>query len=451
MTNAPEFFKPAVPPTNDSNPLPSLDLLQRPDLTDRSPETKEALMAKAGIIQQTLVHLGINVSLGDITPGPAVTRYELNPAPNVDLERIFRLSRNLAAALKTESIHILAPIPRKNTVGIEVPNDVRTTVHLREIFESDEWRNTPARIPLALGMDMDGHPMIADLADIPNLLIAGRPGSGRSVCLNSIIMSLLYRFSPEQLRLVMIDTQVTELISYNVLPHLVAPLVTDFPKALLALRWVLYEIESRAQIFARVGARNLNFFNERASAGMTPKPQPVPTRSSNKKRSETRLAGLAIEVDPGIARRAEDDLHVPEKLAPMVVIITELADLMVAAPADFEKLMAQIMPMGRAVGVHCIIGTRRPEAEIITNVIKTNSPARIAFQVASRMDSRTILDAMGAEKLLGKGDMFYLAPGSANLKRAQGALITEHELQKVLDYICSRPGKSKTQKTKQHP
>jgi len=436
MTTAPESSKQAVSHPADNSRLPPLNLLGSPEAKATPAESKEALASKARMIQQALAHFGMNVELGGITPGPTVTRYELIPAPGVDLEAILRLSRNLTAALKAENIHIIAPVPRKGTVGIEVPNASRTDVCLREIFESDEWRNTPAYLPLALGKDIDGRLIVADLAELPHLLIAGRTGSGKSVCLHALITSLLCRFSPDLVRLVMIDTQVTDLISYNVLPHLVAPVVTDSRKALLALRWVLNEIESRHQIFARVGTRNLKFFNERSSSRQASKPQPAQTRSAKKKKLETRLAGLAMEVDSGITHLSEDEVFIPEKLAPMIVIINELADLMAAALGDFEKVLAQILQMGRAVGIHCIIGTQRPEVDVITGVIKANIPARIAFQVASRADSRTILDALGAEKLLGKGDLLYLAAGDASLQRAQGALITESESQNVLNFFA---------------
>jgi S-DNA-T family DNA segregation ATPase FtsK/SpoIIIE len=420
--------------------LPTMDFLQHPDMTIKPTESKEELMANARLMQQTLAQFDIEVSLGDITKGPTITRYELHPAPGVKLEKIQGLSNNLAAALRAERIHILAPVPGKSSVGVEVPNAVKTKVIMRDLFESDEWRNTKARVPIALGKDVYGHPIIADLAEMPHLLIAGSTGSGKSVCVNSIIASLLYRFSPDQLRFVMIDPKVVELQLYNSLPHLVVPVVTDPKKVILALRWVVNEMEKRYKIFARVGVRNIKSFNER------PKNKPLPQQemelplSAKKEKVEPGAEGFAVEVDEEIIVPREEDIVIPEKLSYIVVIIDELADLMLVAPADVEMAIARITQMARAAGIHCIVATQRPSVDVITGVIKANIPARIAFQVASRVDSRTILDAMGADKLLGKGDMLYLPPGSAKLIRAQGALITDQELQDIVDSIA-RQGK----------
>jgi S-DNA-T family DNA segregation ATPase FtsK/SpoIIIE len=420
--------------------LPSFDFLQHADLSVKPTESREDLMANARLMQQTLAQFDIDVSLGDITKGPTITRYELHPAPGVKLEKITGLSNNIAAALKAERIHILAPVPGKSSVGVEVPNAIKTKVIMRDLFESDEWRNTKARVPIALGKDVYGHPIIADLAEMPHLLIAGSTGSGKSVCINSVIASLLYRFSPDQLRFVMIDPKVVELQQYNALPHLVVPVVTDPKKVILALRWVVNEMEKRYKIFARVGVRNIKSFNDR------PKNKPLPEQelelplSAKKEKVEPGAEGFAVEVDEEIIVPREEDIVIPEKLSYIVVIIDELADLMLVAPADVEMAIARITQMARAAGIHCIVATQRPSVDVITGVIKANIPARIAFQVASRVDSRTILDAMGADKLLGKGDMLYLPPGSAKLIRAQGALITDQELQNIVDFIA-RQGK----------
>ncbi len=418
--------------------LPPMEFLQHPDMTAKPTESKEELMANARLMQQTLAQFGIEVSLGDITKGPTITRYELHPAPGVKLEKIQSLSNNLAAALKAERIHILVPVPGKSSVGVEVPNAVKTKVIMRDLFESDEWRHTKARIPIALGKDVYGHPIIADLAEMPHLLIAGSTGSGKSVCINSIIASLLYRFSPDQLRFVMIDPKVVEMQQYNSLPHLVVPVVTDPKKVLLALRWVVNEMEKRYQIFARVGVRNIKSFNDRPKDKPLPPQEPELPLAAKKEKVEPGADGFAVEVDEQIVVPREDDIIIPEKLSYIVVIIDELADLMLVAPADVEMAIARITQMARAAGIHCIVATQRPSVDVITGVIKANIPARIAFQVASRVDSRTILDAMGADKLLGKGDMLYLPPGSANLKRAQGALITDQELQNVVDFIAKQ-------------
>ena len=400
-------------------------------------------MANARLMQSTLAQFDIDVSLGDITKGPTITRYELHPAPGVKLEKISALNNNIAAALKAERLNILAPIPGKSSVGIEVPNLVKTKVIMRDLLESDEWINTKARIPLALGKDVYGQPIIADLAEMPHLLIAGSTGSGKSVCINSIVASLLYKFSPDELRFVMIDPKVVELQQYNSLPHLVVPVVTDPKKVVLALRWVVNEMEKRYQIFAKVGVRNIKSFNERPKAKPEPPPLPVELElplTITKDKIEPTAEGFAVELDKEIVVPREDDIVIPEKLSYVVVIIDELADLMLVAPADVEMAIARITQMARAAGIHCIVATQRPSVDVITGVIKANIPARIAFQVAAKVDSRTILDAMGADKLLGKGDMLYLPPGAAKITRAQGVLITDSEIQACVDFI-SKQGK----------
>jgi S-DNA-T family DNA segregation ATPase FtsK/SpoIIIE len=362
----------------------------------------------------------------------------MHPAPGVKLERIAALSNNIAAVLKAERINILAPVPGKSSVGIEVPNAIKTKVIMRDLLESEEWRNTKARIPLALGKDVYGQPIIADLGDMPHLLIAGSTGSGKSVCINSIIASLLYRFSPDQLRFVMIDPKVVELQQYNTLPHLVVPVVNDPKKVILALRWVVNEMEKRYQIFARVGVRNIKSFNERPKNKLAPPREPELPLMAKKEKVEPGAEGFAVEVDEQIVVPREEDIVIPEKLSYIVVIIDELADLMLVAPADVEMAIARITQMARAAGIHCIVATQRPSVDVITGVIKSNIPARIAFQVAAAVDSRTILDAKGADKLLGKGDMLYLPPGSAKLIRAQGALITDQEIQSAVDFIAAQ-------------
>jgi S-DNA-T family DNA segregation ATPase FtsK/SpoIIIE len=418
--------------------LPRLEFLQQADLSAKPTESKEALLANANLMKQTLAQFDIPVELGDITKGPTITRYELHPAPGVKLEKIAALNNNIAAALKAERIHILAPVPGKSSVGVEVPNPVKTKVIMRDLFETEEWRGSKAKIPIALGKDVYGHPIIADLAEMPHLLIAGSTGSGKSVCINSIIASLLYRFTPDQLRFVMIDPKVVELQQYNVLPHLVVPVVTDPKKVILALRWVVSEMEKRYQIFARVGVRNIGTFNTRPKNKALPAREPELPLKARKEKVEPGADGFAVEVDEEIVVPREEDIIIPEKLSYIVVIIDELADLMLVAPADVEMAIARITQMARAAGIHVIVATQRPSVDVITGVIKANIAARIAFQCASRVDSRTILDAMGAEKLLGKGDMLYLPPGSAKLIRAQGALITDPEIQGIVDFIAQQ-------------
>ncbi len=430
----------AAAPVIGNYQLPTLDFLSYPEPLTKPTESREELMANARLMQSTLAQFDIEVMLGDITKGPTITRYELHPAPGVRLEKITSLSNNIAAVLKAERINILAPVPGKSSVGVEVPNAVKTKVIMRDLLESEEWQTTKARIPLALGKDVYGHPIIADLAEMPHLLIAGSTGSGKSVCINSIVASLLYRFSPDQLRFVMIDPKVVELQQYNSLPHLVVPVVNDPKKVILALRWVVNEMEKRYQIFARVGVRNIKSFNERPKNKPIPPAEPELPLTAKKEKIEAGSEGFAVELDEEIVVPRDDDMVIPERLSYVVVIIDELADLMLVAPADVEMAIARITQMARAAGIHCIVATQRPSVDVITGVIKANIPARIAFQVAAKVDSRTILDAMGADKLLGKGDMLYLPPGSAKLIRAQGVLITDQEIQSLVDFI-NRQGK----------
>lgn len=448
---APPFSKP-IPKSGKKGPLavaspPVIGFYDFPDTEVLNPppkvistDSRDSLMANAKLMQNTLAQFGIEVRIGDITKGPTITRYELHPAPGVKLERIGSLSNNIAAALKAERINILVPVPGKGSVGIEIPNAVKTKVIIRDLLESEEWTNTKARLPLVLGKDVYGRPMVVDLAEMPHLLIAGSTGSGKSVCINAIIASLLYRYSPEDLRFVMIDPKVVELQQYNSLPHLVVPVVTDPKKVVLALRWVVNEMEKRYQIFAKVGVRNIKSFNER------PNQPPANNRKEHRNSAENNTAnpsetaeeeeGFAVEIDEEITVPRDEDILIPEKLSYIVVIIDELADLMLVAPADVEMAIARITQMARAAGIHCIVATQRPSVDVITGVIKANIPARIAFQVASKTDSRTILDSMGADKLLGKGDMLYLPPGSAKLIRAQGVLITDEEIQNIVDHIA---------------
>ena len=408
--------------------LPKSQLLDEPEGPSTPAEPREQLLANARLLKETLQQFRIEVTEGDITKGPTITRYELHPAPGVKLERITGLANNIAAAIKAERINILAPVPGRSSVGIEVPNRIKTKVLFRDIVESPEWKKSKAKIPLALGKDVYGKPIVADLAEMPHMLIAGATGSGKSVCINSIVASLLFRFSPEELRFVMIDPKVVELQIYNGLPHLAAPVVHDPKKVILALKWVVNEMEKRYQIFAKVGARNISGFNSR------PKKKPVKQDQAELPLDESG-EGFAVEMDEEVSVPREDDIEIPDKLSYIVVIIDELADLMLMAKNEVEGCIARITQMARAAGIHCIVATQRPSVDVITGVIKANIPARIAFQVAAKVDSRTILDAMGADKLLGKGDMLFLPPGTANLRRAQGCLVTDDEINRIVEIV----------------
>ena len=410
----------AATPVIGNYQMPPRELLREPEPSKVPSETKEELMANSRLMQQTLAQFGIEVALGDITKGPTITRYELHPAPGVKLEKITSLSNNIAAALRAERINILAPVPGKSSVGVEVANRCKSMVTMRDLLESDAWRKSKARIPVVIGKDVYGNPIISDLSEMPHLLIAGATGAGKSVCINAIIASLLYRFAPDQLRLVMIDPKVVELQMYNTLPHLVVPVVTDCKKVILALRWVVQEMEKRYKIFARVGVKNIAGFNSRPKDKPVPAVEPELALFAGGEKVEANSSGFAVEVDEEIVVPRDEEIQIPDQLSYVVVVIDELADLMLAAPADVEMAIARITQMARAAGIHCIVATQRPSVDVITGVIKANIPARIAFQVASKVDSRTIIDEMGAEKLLGKGDMLYMQPTAARPMRAQG-------------------------------
>ena len=428
----------ASTPVIENYNTPAMNILHYAEPSNEPSETKEELLENAMLMKRVLEQFKIEVSPGDITKGPTITRYELHPAAGIKLEKIANLGNNLTAALKAERINILAPVPGKSSVGIEVPNRVKTKVMMRDLFESPDWEKSKHKIPVALGKDVYGQPLIGDLAEMPHLLIAGSTGSGKSVCISAIIASLLYKFSPEELRMVMIDPKVVELQMYNSLPHLVVPVVTDPKKVILALRWVVNEMENRYKIFAKVGVRNVHSFNKRPKDKPKSDAQQELPLTANKEHVEAGAEGFAVEVDEEIVVPREDDIIIPDKLSYIVVIIDELADLMLVAPADVEMAIARITQMARAAGIHMIVATQRPSVDVITGVIKANIPARCAFQVASKVDSRTILDAMGADKLLGKGDMLYLPPGSAKLIRAQGALISDEEIQEIVSFITNQ-------------
>jgi S-DNA-T family DNA segregation ATPase FtsK/SpoIIIE len=415
--------------------LPGIELLEEHDLEGRTAADPAELERIQQTLIETLAQFGIAVAAGDITKGPTITRYEVYPAKGVRVDKIVSLERDLARATRAERINILAPIPGKDTVGIELANSRKVKVTLRELLQSEDWEEakTRAKLPLALGKDVYGKTIIADLAQMPHLLVAGTTGSGKSVCINALIASMLYRFTPDELRFVMIDPKVVEMQVYNSLPHLVIPVVTDPKKVLLALRWVIDEMEKRYKIFAQAGVRNITGFNGR-SAKKTQKELDESSASVSLEPEEKEQAGSSLYIK--VPR--DDELVIPDKLPYIVIIIDELADLMQTAPADVESAIARITQMARAAGIHLIVATQTPRADVITGVIKANIPSRIAFQVASKIDSRVILDENGADRLLGQGDMLYLPPGTSRLIRAQGALVTDEEIRQVVEFVSAQ-------------
>jgi S-DNA-T family DNA segregation ATPase FtsK/SpoIIIE len=408
--------------------LPGVDLLDEHDLEGRAAADPSELERVQQILIDTLAQFGIAVAPGDITKGPTITRYEVYPAKGVRVDKIVSLERDLARATRAERINILAPIPGKDTVGIELANTRKVKVTLRELLQSPDWDEAKghAKIPLALGKDVYGKAIITDLAQMPHLLVAGTTGSGKSVCINALIASMLFRFTPEELRFIMIDPKVVEMQFYNSLPHLAFQIVTDPKKVLLALRWLIDEMERRYKIFARVGVRNIISFNAR------------PPKKKDVDLDEDAVAAVGDRGAASATPPTKEDAQIPDKIPYIVVIIDELADLMQTAPADVESAIARITQMARAAGIHLIVATQTPRADVITGVIKANIPSRIAFQVASKIDSRVILDENGADRLLGQGDMLYLPPSVSRLIRAQGVLVTDDEIHRLVEFVSAQ-------------
>ena len=375
---------------------PPISLLER---SAGGARTNNSLLAlKAQKLEETLRNFHVDARVVQVTQGPTVTRYEIQPAVGVKVNSIVRLADDIALNLEAKSIRIEAPIPGKAAVGIEVENDAVTMVRLREIIDSDEFKNSKSKITFAVGRDISGNAIVADLKAMPHLLIAGSTGSGKSVCINSIITSLLYKANPDEVKLILVDPKVVELGNYNGIPHLLIPVVTDPSKAAAALNWAVAEMTDRYKKFAEEGVRDLESYNEYV--------------------------------------RANEE---PEKAMPqIVIIIDELADLMMAAPSQIEESICRLAQMARAAGMHLIVATQRPSVDVITGVIKANIPSRIAFAVSSQVDSRTILDMQGAERLVGKGDMLFNPMGMGKPIRVQGTFISDGEVHKVIDYVKSQ-------------
>jgi S-DNA-T family DNA segregation ATPase FtsK/SpoIIIE len=412
--------------------LPGIDLLDVHDMEGRTAVDPAELEQIQQVLIETLGQFGIVVAAGDITKGPTITRYEVYPAKGVRVDKIVALERDLARATRAERINILAPIPGKDTVGIELANTRKVKVTLRELLQSADWEEARAKskLPLALGKDVYGKTIIADLAQMPHLLVAGTTGSGKSVCINALVASMIFRFTPEELRFIMIDPKVVEMQMYNALPHLAFPVVTDPKKVLLALRWVIDEMEKRYKIFAHAGVRNITSFNGRPKKKTQ---KELDAEAGEAARDRARPAN-----EPEIKVPRDDEPVIPDRMPYIVIIIDELADLMQTAPADVESAIARITQMARAAGIHLIVATQTPRADVITGVIKANIPSRIAFQVASKIDSRVILDENGADRLLGQGDMLYLPPSTSRLIRAQGVLVTDEEIHRLVEFVSAQ-------------
>lgn len=373
--------------------LPSLSLLNQNN-SNNNTKNKKDILNKAKTLEKTLDNFGVEAKVVQISKGPTITRFEIQPSPGVKVSKIVNLTDDIALNLAAQNIRIEAPIPGKSAVGIEVPNSNPMLVSFREVIESKEFVNSSSKLTYILGKNISGNPIVSDLSKMPHMLIAGATGSGKSVCVNTLINSILYKASPEEVKFLLIDPKVVELSNYNGIPHLLLPVVTDPKKAATALNWVVQEMTNRYKLFANTGVRNIDSYNEKIN-----------------------------------------NIEGEEKLPKLVVIIDELADLMMVAPNQVEDAICRLAQMARAAGIHLIVATQRPSVDVITGVIKANIPSRIAFAVSSQADSRTILDMGGAEKLLGKGDMLFYPVGASKPVRVQGAFIADSEVKNIVDFI----------------
>ena len=364
------------------------------------------LRETAAKLQQTLKTFGVNVTVTNVSCGPAVTRYEVQPEMGVKVSKIVGLADDLKLNLAAADIRIEAPIPGKAAVGIEVPNKGNSTVQLRDLLETEEFRTAKSKISFAVGKDISGRTVVSDIAKMPHLLVAGATGSGKSVCINTLIMSILFKASPQEVKLIMIDPKVVELSVYNGIPHLLIPVVTEPKKAAGALNWAVAEMMKRYQLFEQYKVRDMEGFNAKVES----------------------------------VQHIETNEEKPEKMPQIVIIVDELADLMMVAPGDVEESICRLAQLARAAGIHLVLATQRPSVNVITGLIKANMPSRIAFSVSSGVDSRTIIDMNGAEKLLGKGDMLFYPAGYQKPVRVQGAFVSDKEVQAVVDYLVKNNG-----------
>jgi len=399
---------------------PPLSLLTPPPARRATGPSEEALQGNARMLETVLEDYGVRGRIAEIRPGPVVTLYELEPAPGTKSARVIGLADDIARSMSVTAVRI-ATVPGRNVIGIELPNSKREMVYFSEMMMAEDWHRHQAKLPLALGKDIGGAPVIADLARMPHLLIAGTTGSGKSVGINTMILSLLYRFTPDECRFIMIDPKMLELSVYDRIPHLLAPVVTEPAKAIGALKWTVREMEKRYRAMSQLGVRNIGGYNEKAVAA--------------RDRGEVMTRRVQVGFDPETNKPLfEDQPLALEPLPMIVVVIDEMADLMIVAGKDIEAAVQRLAQMARAAGIHVIMATQRPSVDVITGTIKANFPTRISFQVTSKIDSRTILGEMGAEQLLGQGDMLHMA-GGGRISRVHGPFVTDDEVEAVVAFL----------------
>jgi DNA segregation ATPase FtsK/SpoIIIE, S-DNA-T family len=409
--------------------VPPLSLLVDPPPTEgvQTEKARDEILASSAILEKKLLDFGIEGRVVQVLPGPVITLFEYEPAPGVKVSRIVSLADDLSLAMRCVGLRILAPVPGKPVVGIEIPNMRRETIYFKDVMTSDVFQESESNLTLVIGKDITGEPAVQDLATTPHLLMAGSTGSGKSVGLNAMICSILLNATPDEVKMIMIDPKMLELSVYDGIPHLISPVVTNPKKAAAALQWAVNEMESRYKMMAECGVRNINGFNELAEKLQKEYELEVKKREKANK-----------GVKPTDEEEGEEEDVIPEppaKLPYVVILIDELADLMMVASKGVEDSLTRLAQMARAAGIHLIVATQRPSVDVLTGIIKANFPTRMSYKVTSRVDSRTILDAMGADKLLGKGDMLFLPPGTSKLLRLHGVMVSDAEIQRIVDFI----------------
>ncbi|WHZ26974.1 MAG: DNA translocase FtsK [Nitrospira sp.] len=430
-----------VVPTAESGDyqLPDPEMLLSDSSGPMDRMSDEELKAQSEVLSRALMSFGIEGIVTEVRPGPVVTMYEFEPAPGTKVARIVNLADDLALALKATSLRIVAPLPGKSVVGIEVPNRSRETVSLKEVVMSDAFRRARSRLTLALGKDIFGAPMTADLKTMPHLLVAGATGAGKSVSLNTMLLSILFSAKPSEVKLLLIDPKMLEFQSYEGIPHLLRPVITEPKSAARGLGWVVAEMERRYKLLAEAGVRNIDAYNRKVAGLQEVRPENNPAGIEHLPMrflsEEERLSAGETSIAEGERGCMQPKPTPPEPLPFIIVMIDELADLMMVAPKDVEDKIARLAQMARASGIHLVLATQRPSVDVLTGLIKANFPARIAFQVSSKTDSRTILDANGAEALLGRGDMLYLASGTGRLARLHGSFVSDDDVRSVVEFV----------------
>ena len=411
--------------------IPSVNLLNDPVPVEYSEQMKEEILISTSILERKLADFGVEGKVVQVLPGPVITLYEFEPAPGIKVSRILALSDDLALAMRALSLRILAPVPGKPVVGIEIPNIRKEVVSFKEIMTSKEFVESTSKLMMVIGKDNIGDPVVQDLATIPHLLMAGSTGSGKSVGLNAMVCSILLNATPDEVKMIMVDPKMLELSIFDGIPHLISPVVTNPKKAAAALTWAVQEMENRYKLMAEIGVRNISAFNLKMEKERKDYEKKIQQWEKNNIKS---IKPHEIESEESIDE-SDKPIEPPENLPYILIVIDELADLMMVASKGVEEALTRLAQMARASGIHLIVATQRPSVDVLTGIIKANFPSRISYKVTSRVDSRTILDSMGAEKLLGKGDMLFMPPGTHRLLRIHGAMVSDDEIEKIIDFI----------------